>query len=102
MDDGIELSAVIWQLRHELSRAMWGGEDADIRFDVGPIQLELTVAVEKATQPAMKAKLLVLEAGADLRRAATTTQKINLTLTPRRANGTGPLEVKDQASPDER
>src|SRR5262249_59521749 len=86
VDDGVELADVIWQLRHELSRAMWAGEHTDLRFEAGPIELELTVAVEKATQPGVKARLLVMDAELGGRRATTVTQRIHLTLHPRRAD----------------
>lgn len=84
--DGIELADLIWQLRHELSRAMWAGEHTDLRFEAGPVELELTVAVERSTQPGVKAKLLVVEAGVDHRSASTVTQRIHLTLHPRLAD----------------
>lgn len=86
MDDGIELADLIWQLRHELSRSMWAGEHTDLRFEAGPVELELTVAVERSTTPGVKAKLLVVDAELSARRAATTTQRIRLTLHPRRAD----------------
>src|SRR5262249_16310929 len=102
VDDGVELADVIWQLRHELSRAMWAGEHTDLRFEAGPIELELTVAVEKATQPGVKAgllgmdaelggkgRVLVMEGELGGRRATTVTQRIHLTLHPRRADADG-------------
>lgn len=85
MEDGIELADLIWQLRHELSRAMWAGEHTDLRFEPGPVELELTVAVERSTQPGVKAKLYVLEAGIDAKRSSIVTQRIHLTLHPRLA-----------------
>jgi len=85
VDDGIELADLIWQLRHELSKAMWAGEHTDLRFEAGPVELELTVAVEKANEPGVKAKFLVLDVGAAARRSTATTQRISLTLHPRRA-----------------
>jgi hypothetical protein len=86
VDGGIELADLLWQLRHELSRAMWAGERTDLRFEVGPVELELTVAVEKSTEPGVKAKLLVVEAEMGGRRASTVTQRIHLTLHPRLAD----------------
>jgi hypothetical protein len=83
--DGIELADLIWQLRHELSRAMWAGEHTDLRFEAGPVELELTVALERATTPGAKIRLLVLDADAAAHRRSTTTQRISLTLHPRLA-----------------
>ncbi|MEU9829363.1 trypco2 family protein [Micromonospora chersina] len=103
MDNGIELADLVWQLRHELSRAMWAGEHTDLRFEAGPVELELTVAVEKANEPGVKARFLVLDVAAAARRSSATTQRISLTLHPRRADdpSRSPL-ISGTAGPDER
>lgn len=103
MEDGVELADLIWQLRHELSRAMWAGENADLRFEAGPVELELTVAVERSTEPGVKARFLVVDAGMNARRASTATQRIRLTLHPRLADEPtrSPLIAGDAAA-DER
>jgi hypothetical protein len=44
-----ELAQVIGQLRRELSVAMREGED--LRFELGPVELELTIAVSKEAGP---------------------------------------------------
>lgn len=85
MGDGIELADLIWQLRHELSRAMWAGERTDLRFEAGPVELELTVVVERATQPGMKARLVVVDAEVGTRHTSAVTQRVHLTLHPRMA-----------------
>jgi hypothetical protein len=38
----VELAKVIGQLRQELTAAMWEGEGEDLRFELGPVELELT------------------------------------------------------------
>ncbi|WP_436535888.1 trypco2 family protein [Actinoplanes sp. HUAS TT8] len=86
MDDGIELADLIWQLRHEMSRAMWAGEHTDLRFEAGPVELELTMVVEKSSQPGVKAKLLVVDAEWAAKRASTVTQRVKMVLQPRRAD----------------
>lgn len=86
MDHGVELADLIWQLRHELSRAMWAGEHTDVRFEAGPVELELTVVVEKSTTPGMRARLLVVDAELGSGRTSTMTQRLCLTLHPRRAD----------------
>ena len=83
MDDGIELADLIWQLRHEMSRAMWAGQHTDLRFEAGPVELELTVVIEKSHQPGVKAKLVVVDAEFAAKRSTVTTQRIKLTLQPR-------------------
>jgi hypothetical protein len=47
MADRVKLAQVISQLRQELSATMRDGEGADLRFELGPVELELTVAVSK-------------------------------------------------------
>jgi hypothetical protein len=44
----IELAEVIGELRRELQAAMNDGEGEQLRFELGPVELEATVAVEKA------------------------------------------------------
>ena len=85
MSGGVELAAVIGQLREELSKAAKAGAGDEFRFEVGPIELELTVAVSKDAGPNAKVKFWVAELGADARLNSTNTQKIKLTLDPRRA-----------------
>ncbi|MCW6006435.1 hypothetical protein K1W54_17905 [Micromonospora sp. CPCC 205371] len=82
MDDAVELADLIWQLRHELSRAMWAGENADLKFRAESVELELTVGLERVREPGVKVRFWVFDAGAGGKRAATTTQTIRLTLSP--------------------
>ena len=43
----IELAEVIGELRRELQEAINAGEGEQLRFELGPVELEATVAVEK-------------------------------------------------------
>jgi hypothetical protein len=43
----VELAQVISQLRQELSAAMRESEGKDLRFELGPVELELTVGVSR-------------------------------------------------------
>jgi Trypsin-co-occurring domain 2 len=79
----LALTEVIAQLRAELAEAMSAGEDEQLRFELGPVELELTVGVEKEAKPGAKAKFWVLELGAETRFATASTQRIKLTLDPR-------------------
>lgn len=98
MEDAVPLADVIWQLRHELSRAMWAGENADLRFEAETVELELTVGVERARDPNVKVQLWVLEAGSAAHRTDTATQRIRLTLHPVRANVPGrPVTISGQS-----
>jgi hypothetical protein len=80
----VELAELIGQLRAELTAAMHAGDDADLRFELGPVELELTVAVDKEAKPGARVRFWVVEMGADVKAGSSTTQRIKLTLEPRR------------------
>lgn len=84
----IELTSVIRDLRGELEAAIDAGADAALRFDLGPVELELSVAVERSGGGQAKVRFWVVELGTDAKTDVTSTQKVKLTLTPRLA-GTG-------------
>ena len=94
----VELAEVISQLRAELTAAMTAGAGEDLRFGLGPVELELTVAVNKEASTGAKVRFWVVEAGADGKLGSTTTQKIKLTLDPHRAGQPG---VRPDVSGDE-
>lgn len=79
----IELAELIGHLRAELTDAIHAGTGSDLRFEVGPVELELSIAVDRATDASGKIRFWVLEMGADAKRSSTTTQRIKLTLDPR-------------------
>ena len=79
----VELAELIKQLRAELTDAMHAGEGADLRFEAGPVELELTVVVDKEAKPGAKVRFWVVELGADVKAASSKTQHIKLTLNPR-------------------
>jgi NTP-dependent ternary system trypsin peptidase co-occuring protein len=99
----LALTEVIAQLRTELAEAMRAGEDEELRFELGPVELELTVGVDKEAKPGAKAKFWVLEMGTEARFTATSTQRIKLTLDPRHtaAPGRRPT-ISGDAAPHER
>ncbi|MFD4641111.1 trypco2 family protein [Lentzea sp. NPDC058436] len=84
----VELADLIGQLRAELTEAMHAGENEDLRFVLGPVELELTVAVTKEAKPGAKVKFWVVELGADVSISSATTQTIKLILDPRRRGET--------------
>ena len=81
----VELAELIRQLRAELTDAMSAGEGSDLRFELGPVELELTVGVDKEAKPGAKVRFWVVDLGADLSMASSSTQRIKLSLDPRRA-----------------
>jgi hypothetical protein len=81
----VELAELIEHLRAELIEVMHAGEGADLRFEVGPVELELAVAVGREAQPGAKVRFWVVELGGEVRAASSTTQRIRLRLDPRQA-----------------
>jgi hypothetical protein len=98
----IELASVIKDLRAELEGAIAAGDDAALRFELGPIELEVSVAVERSGGGQAKVRFLVVELGADGKVDASSTQKVKLTLTPRVAGTDTPPYVSGQVVPGER
>lgn len=82
MEGAVELSALIKELRQELSEAMHAGADEILRFELGPVELELSMAVERSGGPNAKVRFWVVEVGGDAKVTSATTQKIKLTLDP--------------------
>ncbi|MGP3922777.1 trypco2 family protein [Streptomyces sp. 8N616] len=78
----IELATVIRELREELERAIVAAEGEALRFELGSIELELSVALERAGQAGAKVRFWVVESGADATVSATSTQRITLALQP--------------------
>jgi NTP-dependent ternary system trypsin peptidase co-occuring protein len=78
----IELASVIKDLREELERAITAAEGERLRFELGSIELELSVALERTGQAGAKVRFWVVESGADASVGATSTQRITLSLQP--------------------
>jgi hypothetical protein len=98
----VELAEMIGQLRAELAMAMSEGEGADLRFELGPVDLELTVAVSKEGSASGKVRFWVVDTSADVKGSAMTTQKIKLQLDPRRTGRPGKPLISGEAVPGER
>ena len=98
----IELAEVIGELRRELQQAMRAGEGEPLRFELGPVELEATVAVEKAGGGGAKVRFWVLELGGDAKASQTSTQRIKLALQPRLAASGEPPWVAGEATSRER
>jgi Trypsin-co-occurring domain 2 len=88
----IELAQVISQLREELDTARRAGQGEDLRFEVGPVELELMVGVDREAGPNAKVNFWVIELGASGKVASQASQRIKLILDPRESSG----QNKDQ------
>ena len=98
--DAVSLADLIYQLRGDLYRAAWQGEDKSPKFAVGPIELELSVVVDASCSEGAKAKLWVVDASAEDKRSSQLTHRVKLTLQPVDADG-HPSKISGAAHPDE-
>jgi hypothetical protein len=80
---GLELASVVRQLRAELNEAMSGAEGERLRFELGPVELSLTVTVGREATPGARIRFWVIDAGADAKISRDAVQDIKLVLTPR-------------------
>ena len=81
----IQLADVILELRRELEIARVAAVEEELHFELGPIELEVSVAVERQGGPSAKVRFYVVEFGADALAKHASTQRIKLTLQPRLA-----------------
>ncbi len=96
----IELSAVVRELRNELTTAIEAAKDEPLKLELGAIELEFSVAVTQEDDLGGKLKFWVLELGSDLKDITASTQRVKLTLQPRLGDRTP--WVSGEAEPDER
>jgi hypothetical protein len=82
MGDKIGLPEAIEAVRAELRRAVVQGEDQDIQFSVGEVQLEFQVGVTREGTVDGKFNVWVLELGAGGSYAKESVQTVTLTLEP--------------------
>lgn len=97
----IELAAVIKDLRAELEAAVVAADGAPLRFELGPIELEVTVAVERSATAGAKVRFLVVEANSDGKVGSTDTQRVKLTLTPKMVASGATPQVSGRGKPGE-
>ncbi|MFE3033853.1 trypco2 family protein [Streptomyces canus] len=89
----IELSEVIGELRRELDEAMTAGAGQRLRFQLGPVELEATVAMERSGGAGAKVRFWVVDTSVDGRIAHTATHRVTLTLNPVLSGQHGPPEI---------
>ena len=82
----IELAELIGDLRAELNAARLAGLGEDLRFELGPVQLDVDV-VEKKTDAGAKVRFWVFDLNADGALSTAKTQRISLNLVPRLREG---------------
>ncbi|MFF5476787.1 trypco2 family protein [Streptomyces sp. NPDC012935] len=74
------LAETIAALREELAEAVAAGSDADFRFSVGQVQLELSLGVTRQAAGSGRAKFWVLELGGDGQYRREEIQRVLVTL----------------------
>ncbi|MFD9500453.1 trypco2 family protein [Streptomyces sp. NPDC060035] len=97
----IELARVIRDLREELERAIVAAEGEALRFELGSIELELSVALERSGRAGAKVRFWVVESGADAAVSTTSTQRISLALQPTLAGANNPPFISGRADAHE-
>ena len=98
----IELSELIRDLRSELSAAMSLAPDEGLQFELGPIELEVSVGVDKSAGANAKVRFWVVDLESNGRLATTSLQRIKLSLTPRTAGSAAPPYVSGREQSGER
>lgn len=91
-DEGVDEVAIglreaIRSLRAELSAAMAEGESEDLRFRVGPVELEFEVQLSREAGAEGGVKFWVVSAGAKATTGTATTHRVKIALQPQTADG---------------
>lgn len=79
----IELSDMIRELRRQLTTALAEGAGEAVRFELGPVEIEATVAVSREAGADTKVRLWVVDAGANGKYTHAQTQRVTVTLSPK-------------------
>lgn len=98
----MELAEVIRALRDELERAIVSGTGEALRFELGPVELEVSVAIEAGASADIGPRFIVVAIGAHGHVERTSTQRIKLTLTPREGPAAGTPMISGEAAERER
>lgn len=97
----IGLADAIRALRAELSESIRAGTGKDLRFEVGEIELQFQVEVERSHKASAGINIWVVEAGGEGARASTTTHVVTIPLKPVTSRGEPILTgLQDDAIPD--
>ncbi|MFI6276608.1 trypco2 family protein [Streptomyces sp. NPDC050988] len=78
----IELGDFIRELRIQLNSALSDPDLGPVRFELGPVEIEATVAVDRSRGGSGKVRFWVVEANADMSTSTTQTHRITVTLQP--------------------
>ncbi|MFC6022140.1 trypco2 family protein [Plantactinospora solaniradicis] len=98
----IELAELIRELRTELASAVDAAPADGLRFELGPVELEVSLAVERKANASGKVRFLVVDLGTDGTLGRSSTQRVQLTLHPRLAGSAGSPMVSGPEAAGER
>jgi hypothetical protein len=79
----IDLVDLVEDLRDQLEQAQTAAKGERLQFELGSVELELTVAISTDKAAGAKVRIYVLEFGADAKHSEMVTQKVKLSLTAR-------------------
>lgn len=85
----IELSDMIRELRQQLTSALADSAGEAVRFELGPVEIEATVAVSREAGADAKVRLWVVDAATNGKYAHAQTQRVTVTLTPKTVSEDG-------------
>jgi hypothetical protein len=84
----VPLAGAIRQLRAELLEAMRQGEDEELRFALGDIELELQLEVSQEAKGDAGIRFWLVSLGGSVGASRASTHTLRLTLAPETAEGT--------------
>lgn len=95
------LDEYVAELRRELLKASRVVDEEDLKFELGPVEVTLSVKVVKSAGPSVKFHLAVVDVGADASLSREGVQTVKLTLTPV-LKGERDFYIDGEASENER
>lgn len=102
LSKGIELSALIRELRAELAEAVATAPATGLQFELGPVEIEVSVGVDRNAGSDGKVKFWVVEMGSNASVTRSTVQRVTITLTPRTPDNRALPLVAGTEEPGER
>lgn len=99
-EDPIDLADAIAAIRDQLVDAAGRGAGSDIGFEVGPIELEFTVALKRDARAKGGVRAWVFSVDGEVGEAYDRTHRVAVTLTPKSRTTGGSVEVGNHTAPD--
>lgn len=84
----IELISAVKELRAQLTQAIDSAKDEELQFELGPIELELSIAATQEDNVSGKIHFWIVGADGGTKISSVATQKVKLILQPKTANST--------------